>query len=135
MIQKFVRGDVVQVCKKMPSYMSHFKKDFRAIVLGSYASQYGGDNWDSLTLLDISDGNQISWYERNQLTFIRHIGERTLLKTIESSKIKGDKIRKERSCEFWKKIFGRRMPKGSIGRMYQDCVDKTILDSIKERKT
>lgn len=73
MKQKFRRFTKVHVCKKMPSYMSHFESDFDAIVEGTYSQLYGGTDIKSYSLYQLSnDGkkivNNISWYEENQLT-------------------------------------------------------------------
>jgi hypothetical protein len=94
MQQKFKRGDLVHITADMPSYMSHFKSDLDAIVLGSYADQFGGSCIDEYTLLLIKDGkwyNESSWYEENQLTFIRHEGEEYIQK-LQAEKDGLDKI-------------------------------------------
>jgi len=67
--QVFHKGDLVHVTKDMPSYMSHFTGDTDAIVIGSYADQYGGSDTKDYTL-HLKSGGQCSWYEENQLTLI-----------------------------------------------------------------
>ena len=66
--QKFHKGDLVQI-GAMPDYMRHFQGNCRAIVIGSYADQYGGNDHDSYTLF-IEGQGETSWYEENQLTLI-----------------------------------------------------------------
>lgn len=73
--QKFKRGDVVHIAKDLGPCMTHFENDKDAIVLGSYRDQYGGDNTQDYTLMFCEDGNEVSWYEEHQLTFLRHGGE------------------------------------------------------------
>lgn len=76
--QKFKKGDLVHITENMPSYMSHFTSDIDAVVIGSYADQFGGSDVKSYTLLLIKDGkwyNESSWYKEEQLTFIAYKGE------------------------------------------------------------
>lgn len=69
MQQKFHKGDWVRVNKDLGSCMKHFQSDCEAIVIGSYADQYGGEDYHSLTLF-IKDGGQVSWYSADQITLI-----------------------------------------------------------------
>ncbi len=73
--QKFTRGDVVHIAADLGSSMFHFEKDKDVVILGSYADKFGGTNTHSYTVLFIEDGNEISWYEEYQLTFLRHEDE------------------------------------------------------------
>jgi hypothetical protein len=66
--QKFHKGDLVQV-GDMPDYMKHFTGNCEAMVIGSYADQYGGNNRDSYTL-HIKGHGEVSWYKERQLTLI-----------------------------------------------------------------
>lgn len=67
--QKFHAGDLVQVADNLGSEMSHFTGGCRAVVIGSYADQYGSDNTHSYTL-HLEGQGQCSWYEEGQLTLI-----------------------------------------------------------------
>lgn len=68
-MQKFHKGDWVRVAKDLGPCMSHFTADCEAIVIGSYADQYGGANHEDYTLHLKGDG-QCSWYHGHQLTMI-----------------------------------------------------------------
>lgn len=65
--QKFHRGDLVQVAKN--DMMSSLASGCRAIVVGSYKDQYGGDDTSSYTL-HTEGGGGGSWYDEKQLTLI-----------------------------------------------------------------
>lgn len=70
--QKLHQGDLVRVAKDLGPSMSHFEADCNAIVVGSYADQYGGDSdhsRDSYTIY-IEDHGQVSWYYGSQLTLV-----------------------------------------------------------------
>lgn len=73
--QKFERGDLVRVAKDLGPSMAHFTADCDAVVLGSYADQYGGgQEWksDSYGLLLLEENGRpyrsSSWYKEGQLT-------------------------------------------------------------------
>ena len=68
-MQKFQKGDWVRVAKDLGPSMSHFTADCEAIVIGSYADQFGGSNGNSYTLHPKGRG-QSSWYYGNQLKLI-----------------------------------------------------------------
>jgi hypothetical protein len=74
MKQKFLQGSRVRVCKEMPDCMSHFHKDFEAIVEYTYSQAYGGSDIKSYSLLALDkEGVTIgsrSWYQENQLTLV-----------------------------------------------------------------
>lgn len=78
-LQKFRRGDLVHITKDMPHWMRHFDSDKDAIVLYSYAERYGSEsierNHKQYSVLFWPDGDECSWYDEDQLTFIRHVGE------------------------------------------------------------
>ena len=76
-MQKFFAGDLVQVCE-MPTNMSHFDGNCRAIVLGTYrelCSKTNGGNWTRIdekqySLYILPNKGDVSWYNEDQLTFI-----------------------------------------------------------------
>lgn len=68
--QKFFRGDWVFV-GELPSNMSHFSSEFKAIVLGSYFDIYGGLNKCNDYSLMAESGGSYSWYPENVLTSLR----------------------------------------------------------------
>lgn len=68
-MQKFQKGDWVRVAKDLGPHMSHFTADCEAIVIGSYADQYGGSDTKSYTL-HLKGRGECSWYEEQQLTLI-----------------------------------------------------------------
>jgi hypothetical protein len=66
----FRNGDFVHVAKDLGPSMSHFEADCDAIVIGSYADQYGGKDRDSYTI-HIKGLGEVSWYYGHQLTLIK----------------------------------------------------------------
>lgn len=68
-MQQFHKGDWVRVAKDLGPGMSHFTADCEAIVIGSYADQYGGGDRNSYTL-HLKGRGQCSWYYGEQLTLI-----------------------------------------------------------------
>lgn len=65
--QKFIKGDLV---KKVPNeFPSHFKNEDEAIIIDSYAGQFGGSNTDSYTVF-IKGKGEFSWCEEKELTLI-----------------------------------------------------------------
>lgn len=68
--QKFRHGDLVRVADDLGPSMEHFTKSCNAIVIGSYADQFGGGNHKSYTIF-IEGGGETSWYEEHQLSLIR----------------------------------------------------------------
>ena len=68
-IQKFKNGDLIRIAKDLGSSMSHFTSDCDAIVIGSYADKFGGDNTTSYTL-HVKGHGEASWYYEHQLTLI-----------------------------------------------------------------
>jgi len=73
--QKFKRGNLVHIAKDLGSMMSHFESDKDAIIVGSYADQYGGSKTDSYTVMFPDTGGESSWYMEPQLTLIDEGGE------------------------------------------------------------
>ena len=69
MMQKFRKGDLVRVAKDLGPHMSHFTGDCEAIVMGSYADQFGGDDHKSYKLY-LNGVGESSWYDEWQLTLI-----------------------------------------------------------------
>lgn len=68
-MQKFQKGDWVQVAKDLGSGMSHFTADCEAIVEYSYNDRYGGGDTKSYSL-HLKGSGSCSWYRENQLTLI-----------------------------------------------------------------
>jgi hypothetical protein len=70
--QKFFLGDRVRIAADLGSTMSHFDKDCEAIVMYSYAEQYGGSakDLDRFNLYILPNGGSASWYYADQLTLI-----------------------------------------------------------------
>ena len=78
-MQKFHKGDWVRVSKDLGPDMGHFTADVEAIVIGSYADQYGDGGFDDeeeceseeheYTLWLKGEG-ETAWYEEDQLTLI-----------------------------------------------------------------
>lgn len=68
--QRFRRGDLVRIARSMPSGMSHFPCDCEAIVIGSYADLFGGEE-DGMYSLHLDGGRgECSWYPSEVLTLI-----------------------------------------------------------------
>lgn len=79
-MQKFKKGDLIRIAKDLDSSlsfssenleppMSHFPKDRDAIVIGSYADQYGGCDTKIYTLF-LRGGGKCAWYKERHLTLI-----------------------------------------------------------------
>lgn len=68
-MQQFQKGDLVHVAKDLGPSMSHFTSDVDAIVIGSYADQYGGRNRQDYTL-HLKGHGECSWYHGSQLTLL-----------------------------------------------------------------
>ena len=71
MTQKFFKGDLVHV-GEMPVYMDHFEGNCKAIVLYTYAEEYGGGAKEEkqYCLHILPRGGEVSWYEEKQLTLV-----------------------------------------------------------------
>lgn len=96
MKQKFVKGDMVRVASDLGPMRSHFQGDCDAIVIGSYADQYGGSNRDSYTL-HIKGGGRTSWYYEKDLTLIAH----NRLALLDQWQREADEIRRLHSDLYW----------------------------------
>ena len=72
MNQQFHKGDLVHVAKDLGPSMAHFTADIDAIVIGSYADQYGGSSahCHSTYTLFLKGHGQSSWYDASQLTLL-----------------------------------------------------------------
>jgi hypothetical protein len=91
--QKFHHGDLVHIAKDLGFMMKHFTSDVDAIVIASYADQFGGGNTKDYTL-HIKGRGRSSWYHEHQLTLLER-GRQDLLKSWEDvakaeSQIKSD---------------------------------------------
>ena len=65
----FKKGDWVRVAKDLGPSMRHFTANVEAIVVGSYADQYGGSDRDRYTLY-LKGKGECSWYDGQQLTLV-----------------------------------------------------------------
>lgn len=70
-MQKFNHGDLVHIAAHLGSRMGHFRADVDAIVIASYAEQFGGGNRRDYTV-HIKGCGKVSWYGEEQLTLIKH---------------------------------------------------------------
>ena len=125
----FYRGDIVKVCKEMPSYMSHFESDYKALV-----EEVSGN---SIALRNLKTGGYSAWYEPNQLTFIKRIKEETIKKTKERLKPVWDRRRKQQESKTSKEIIKivlrkKKYPEGTIARTYQDAFDNIFKPNNKD---
>jgi len=71
--QKFFKGDLVQIADDLGFSMKHFKKNCKAIVLGTYAElcRSHDDNCvDSYSLYILPDKGSSAWYNTDQITLI-----------------------------------------------------------------
>ncbi len=68
-MQKFNKGDHVQIAKDLGLTMRHFTSDCEAIIIGSYRDQYNSGSTDSYTVHIKGEGNT-SWYYESQLALI-----------------------------------------------------------------
>jgi hypothetical protein len=70
MIIKFTKGDHVRI-GELPPHKSHFQGNCEAIVLGSYADNYGGnDKYDIQYSVYIKGRGCCAWYNHSELTLI-----------------------------------------------------------------
>ena len=68
-MQKFNKGDHVQLAKDLGRNMTHFQSDCEAIVMHTYDEKFGGDDIDSYCVY-IKGGGETSWYKEHQLSLI-----------------------------------------------------------------
>jgi len=95
-MQKFHKGDWVRVAKDLGPHMSHFTGDCEAIVIGSYADQFGGKDHENYTL-HLKGRGQCSWYYGSQLTLI----ESGRLDKLQAWEDEADAERKQKSDLDW----------------------------------
>lgn len=69
MTQLFDHGDLVHIAEDLGPMMSHFTSGCEAIVLGSYADQFGGDKRNDYQLYLRGHGSA-AWYYGQQLTLL-----------------------------------------------------------------
>lgn len=71
MTQKFFKGDLVEV-GDMPSCMSHFPNNCKALVLYTYKEKYGGGKREEkqYCVYLLPNRGEASWYYEDQLTFV-----------------------------------------------------------------
>lgn len=73
-MQKYHKGDLVRIAKKLDQHMSLFEKDCLAIVMGSHANLcLGGEDDESTDAyyeLFLRKRGEISWYPERQLTLV-----------------------------------------------------------------
>jgi len=79
--QKYLRGMKVHVGKDLPPNMSHFERDFDAIIVGSYVDQFGSQlmtladdrNYKMYSVAILKDErivNILAWYDESHLRLI-----------------------------------------------------------------
>lgn len=68
-MQKFNKGDKVKISDDLGSSMNHFPCGMDAIVIGSYAEQFGGSDTKSYSIY-IKGQGETSWYYEHQMTLI-----------------------------------------------------------------
>lgn len=68
-MQKYNKGDHVQVAKDLGKFMDHFQNDCEAIVMYTYNEKFGGGNIDSYCI-HIKGRGQVAWYYEHQLELI-----------------------------------------------------------------
>jgi hypothetical protein len=75
--QKFHKGDLVQVAKRLPEYMRHFGHTGKfALVVKSYQDAYGGGytERDPGYTLRFRDGEESSWWPQRLLRMVKRRG-------------------------------------------------------------
>jgi hypothetical protein len=120
--QKFHMGDLVMVDKAASLWLEH---DQEAIVIGSYADQYGGASRNTYTLY-IKGSGECSWYDEPYLTLIDHDKTDTLRKW----KAEAEIVRKQTSDLDWIFANGSLVADSPIGHSVQalaDCFGLTNL--------
>lgn len=121
--QKFQKGDYVRVAKDLGSSMSHFPSDCNAIVIGSYADQFGGKDIKSYTLF-LENRGESSWYEEWQLELI----EASRLDLLDEwEKLRQDKITKHSNLD-WIFANGKEVLENPTGASMQSLANCIIPD-------
>ena len=67
--QKFHKGDLVRIAKDLGPSMSHFPSDCDALILYSYAEEYGGYDTTSYAVF-VKDRGFSAWYHEPQLSLL-----------------------------------------------------------------
>lgn len=123
--QKFQKGDLVHIAADLGASMSHFTADVDAIVIGSYADQYGGNNTKDYTLHLKSKG-QVSWYYETQLTLL----ERNRLDLLHEWEFERQAEISTKSDLDWIFEHGKEVLKSPIGASVQALADALQLGSL-----
>lgn len=125
MTQKFHKGDLIRVADDLGESMRHFEAGCEAIVVGSYADQFGGQNTKDYTIR-LKDQGEVSWYHEHQLTLIA--ASRTdLLREWEDEEAT---FVKEKSNLDWIFSHGAEVindPSGASAQALADCFGLTSL--------
>ena len=77
-MQMFQRGDRVFISKPLGRMYKAYLSGVEAIVIGSYADKYGGDDHNNYTLF-VKGKGQCSWYDGECLVFLER-GRTDMLK-------------------------------------------------------
>lgn len=124
-MQKFKKGDHVRIDKDLGKSISHFRADCEAIVIGSYADQYGGTDTKSYTL-HIKNSGQTSWYDECQLTLIEP-GRVDLLDEWEAAQQSEKKLKSDLDWIFEHGPEVLESPHGASIQALADCFGLTDL--------
>ena len=124
-MQKFHKGDLVHVAKDLGPMMSHFKADVDAVVIGSYADKFGGDNTKSYTL-HLKRSGECSWYKEHQLSLI----ERNRMDILEQWEAEEDAERKLKSDIDWIFEHGGEVLESAHGASVQALASCFGLDNL-----
>lgn len=96
-MQKYYRGDLVQIAKDLDPMRGHFTADARAIILYSYSDKYYGRGSSSGYALHIENKGFSAWYDEIHLALIE-AGRFDLLEKWQNEK--KDKEKKESNLEW-----------------------------------
>lgn len=124
-MQKFQKGDLVMIAKDLGGLMKRFTAGREAIVIGSYADQFGGDDTKKYTL-HLKGRGEVSWYEEYQLTLLES-GRLDKLKQWEDEK---EAERKQKSDLDWIFSHGQEVlehPHGASIQALANCFGLTNL--------
>jgi hypothetical protein len=124
-MQKFHKGDLVHVAENLGHCMGHFPADCEAIVIGSYAEKYGGNDHNSYTL-HLKGSGECSWYFGEQLTLI----ENGRLDKLQIWEEEAESERKQKSDLDWIFANGQAVaehPHGSSIKALASCFGLTNL--------
>lgn len=99
MIQKFKRGNKVRVLKGHEILtsdrgvvdISPERIGQEAVIIGSYADQFGGNDHKQYSIMFLENGSKVSWFNEKDLEFLEEGGENL----IEQGQAKRDSIKKE----------------------------------------